>query len=118
MKAVHVLVGIDSQKALVGIQPLGQGQLEEDAVHLRIAVQAGNELKQLRLGDGCRQTIGKGAYARLFTGPLLVAYIDLGGRILAHQNDGQSRSPQTPGDGFPNFTADFSAHIRGCLLTI
>ena len=50
MEAVHVLGGTDAVERLFGIQSLGQGELYQNAVHIRVGIQLVDEGIQLAWG--------------------------------------------------------------------
>ena len=50
MKAVNVLVRINGVKDLLFIYMLWQGELDKDAVYLRVLIVLVNELKEVSLG--------------------------------------------------------------------
>ena len=56
MKAVHVLGRIYSQQTSLRIQTLGQGQLQQNSVHISPGIEFGNEPQQLFLRNIRRQT--------------------------------------------------------------
>lgn len=118
MEAVHVLGGIDQVQAFLAVQALGQGQLQEDAVNGRIGVQVENGLFQFGLGDVGGQADAPRDDARLGAAPFLVADIDLGGRVLAHQDDGQARSAAVAGGQGRDLLREFLPDGRGCRFSI
>ena len=89
MQAVGVLGGGDGIDGFVLVQPLGQRQLEEDAVDRRIGVDLPDRLRQLGLGAaGGKEEIARGD-ADVVGRALLVADVDLGGGVLADEDDGE-----------------------------
>jgi len=77
VQAVGVLGGGDGIDGLVVVEPLGQRQLEEDAVNGRVSVYLPNSLGQLRLGAaGGEEEVARGD-ADVVGRALLVADVDL-----------------------------------------
>jgi hypothetical protein len=88
---------------------LRQRQLQQDAVDVRIVVEAVDQVGQGLLGGVGRQVVGLGNKADLFTVFTLVRDINLGGRIAADQDHREPRRAQallaTLGDTFGDLLA-------------
>ena len=96
-EAVDVLAGIDRGDHRVGIDLVGDRQLDEDAVDVLVEAEPADQLEQLVLVGLRRQPVVDRAHPDLLAGPVLVADVDLGGRVLADDHRGQRRRP--PGLG-------------------
>ena len=90
MKAVDVLERVNpfDHGRLVDLP--GQGQLHQDAMDRRIGVQAVDCGQELILGGLAGQPQDGPVHPGRLAGGLLVADVDLAGRIVAHQDDGQA----------------------------
>ena len=110
MEAVHILGGIDGQQAAGGVQPGGQRQLQQNAVHIGAGIQLGNQSKQRLLRGIGGQAIGQRENARILAGPFLIADIDLRCGVLPYQNDGKSGGAQTVLAAGGDFFLEFGAH--------
>ena len=95
----------------------GQRQLHEDAVHRRVGVQPLDLGDEIGLGDRVVEAGLEGLHPRLDGLLALVADIDLAGRVLAHQHDGEpGRDPVL---GFQSATsADLRAHAAREFLAV
>ena len=90
MEAVHVLGRIDGQQAGGSGKLSGQGQLQQDAVHVVTAVELGDEGQQGVLRGVGGQVDAAALDAALRTVVDLAADVDLAGGVLPHQNDRQA----------------------------
>ena len=90
-QAVDVLVWIDAIDHPVRIDLLGQRQLDQNTMHFRILVQALDELDQRRFAGVFREPMFVGIHPGRERHLALAADIDLARRIIADQDDGQSR---------------------------
>ena len=95
MQAVDVFERIDAVEQGVGIDAFGQGQLEDDAVHVGVGVEQLDAVADAALGD---QRVGIGVDAvdddfdaGFLSGALLAAHVGGGGGIVADEQDGQMR---------------------------
>jgi hypothetical protein len=91
MKAVDVLCGRNSGQHLHGIDVLRQRQLNENAVNGGIIVELLDNRQNIGLGCFGRQLVLPRIHADFDRLLRLVGHIDLGGRVFAHQNDGEAR---------------------------
>ncbi len=73
-----------------------QRQLHEDAVHLRVGVEACHERQHLGLARRGRQRVIEGAHARLESLAPLVAHVDAARRMVADEHDGEARNAPLP----------------------
>ena len=109
VETVDVFVRADAFQQLGGVQVLGQWQLQQDAVHLRIIVEVVNQVGQGLLSSVRRQVVGLGNKADLFTVFTLVRDINLRGRIAADQDHREARRAQALlaalGDSFGDLLA-------------
>ena len=97
MKAVHVLRGIDRVEDLLRLAlaapTAGSGACTRIPSHARIPVELLDQ-RQHRVGrDVGRQAMDGDAQAGLTARLLLVAHVDVRGRIVAGQHDGQGGRP-------------------------
>lgn len=90
MEAVDVFAHVDGVDHRVGVDAVGEGELDEDAVHVVAGVEAGHVLEERGLADVGGETMERPADPRLGGGLLLVAGVDDARRILAHQHDVQA----------------------------
>ena len=94
----HVLrvQGVDVLQRAEGLQhpqlvdSLGQGQLHEDAVDRRVAIEPVDQPEQFFGRGGGGGGVQLAGHAHLPAGLLLAADIGLAGRVLAHQDGGQA----------------------------
>jgi hypothetical protein len=94
---IHVLVGIDGVQNLLGVDMLGQRKLHQDAVHLRVGVEALHERQDLLLGGALGQLVLERLHANLDGLLGLVLHIDLAGRVLAHEHHREPRGKPMAG---------------------
>ncbi len=90
VEGVDILQGVHGQEDAVFVALLGQGQLHQDAVYGRIVVEVVDRVQELFGRGGGAQFVQFAADAAFFAGLALVAYVDLTGRVLAHQDRGQA----------------------------
>ena len=90
MKTIHIFEGRNGFDHLVGIDVVGQGQLNQNAMNSRVLVEGRHAGQQLGLGQGGRVSLEHRMHAGVFAGLDLVAHIHLTGRVVAHQNHGQA----------------------------
>ena len=93
MEAIHILARIDAAQHLLRTlrKRLWQRQLHENAVHFLICVELVDTGKQFLPRSLSGQRDMMGSYSQLRAGLLLVADIDLRGRIVAHDDNGKAR---------------------------
>ena len=89
-----------------GIQMLGQRQLDEDPVHLRVRVQTVDEGVQFPLGEVRIRTEFQRPDSGLLTGLHLAPHIDLRRRIRADQDHREAGRPGAARDSFRHPHAD------------
>ena len=75
------------------IDVVGKRHLNEDAVHLGVAIELGDERNELGLGNVGRGVRGGSSGSGLLTGPALVADVDVGGRVVADEDRRQTGRP-------------------------
>nr|CUV15163.1 protein of unknown function [Ralstonia solanacearum] len=90
VEAVDILFGRDGLQHLVAVDVLGQRQLDQDAVDARVAVQRVDAAEQVGLGQVGRVAVEDGQEAVVFARLDLVAHVDLAGRVVADQDDGEA----------------------------
>ena len=71
----------------------GQGHLHEDGVDALLLVQLIDDGEQFGGGDGDGRRVLLAVDAQVVAGFDLVADVDLAGRVLADEHDGQARRP-------------------------
>src|SRR5438094_426115 len=81
----------DLLQRLVGIEAVGQRDLDQDAVDRRVSSQVGDALVQLALGDVV-QMLDRRLEADLFGGSLLAPDVSCRGRVIPHLDDGDARA--------------------------
>ncbi len=113
VETVNVLGRVDLFDDGGGEDLIGQGQLHQDAVDLRIAVELVDEGKQGDFRGGMRQIVGHRADADLLAGLALVAHVDLGGGVVADLDDGKRRTPPTSGECRVDGGADLIFDLGG-----
>src|SRR5471030_279184 len=94
METVNILVRANALQQLRGVEVFWQRQLQQDAVDVRIAIEAIDQIGQGVLAGFCRQVIGLRDKADFFTVFALVRDVNLGGRIAADQNHREARCAQ------------------------
>ena len=94
VEAVHILHRVNAvQDFRFGrAQSLGQGQLHQDAVDFPVLVQAVNPGQDFLFRALLRHLNDLGVDAQFLTGLVLVPHIDLGSRVMAHNDDRQPRA--------------------------
>jgi hypothetical protein len=97
---------------------VGQGQLDQDAMHRRIVVELANQVQQLVLAGVHGQLVLEGSHARLAGLLRLVANIDLARRVLAHQHHGKAWNEAVLGLELLSRLADARAQARGEGLAV
>ncbi|MCY1177227.1 hypothetical protein D9M73_175270 [compost metagenome] len=118
VETVHVLVRADALQQFGGIQVLGQGQLQQDAVDVGIIIEAVDQARQFFLGGGAGQVEGLGKKADFFTVFALVRDIDLGGGVGADQDHCQARRTQALLATLHDTLSDLLAQTGGDCLAI
>src|SRR5439155_14131394 len=91
METVDIFMLRDLLQHLVGIEAVGQRDLDQDAVDRRVSSQVGDALVQLALGDVV-QMLDRRLEADLFGGSLLAPDIGCRGRVIPHLDDGDARA--------------------------
>jgi hypothetical protein len=89
MEAVDILVRIDAEQHLLGIEMRGKRQLDQDTVHRGIGIELLDQRQQLGLARVRGQAVLEALHARLARGLALAADIDGGGGVLADQHHRQ-----------------------------
>ena len=112
---VHILGGIERVQHRGFVQMLGQRQLHQYAVHGFVGVQFAHLGQQRVLRGVGGQRDMHGFEAQRLGGLALVADIDFGGRIVAHQHGGQARHQAMRGFQARGFGGDLFAQLRGGL---
>ena len=90
MEPVHILIWVDGIDNLVGIDLGWQRQLHQNAMHGWILVELVYQRQQFSLQCRGRQAMLEAFHARFNRLLVLVAHIDLTGRIFPHQHHGQA----------------------------
>ncbi len=91
MKSVNILQRRDRIEHASGIDALRQRQLDEDAMHCRIDIELIDQREQL-VGRRCvREAMQPAGESILLASFLLIANIDLTGRIFADKHGGKTR---------------------------
>ena len=112
-KASTSFSGIDRFEHAPFVDLLRQRQLHQDAVDGRVAVQPVDQSQKF-LGRGLgRRAMKLAGNAGLLAGFLLVADIDLAGRVLAHQHGRQAGRHAGLGDERRRFLGDFRPDLLG-----
>ncbi len=106
VKAVDVLVRIDGIDHGIGIDLVGQGELDQDAVDAVVGVELFDQRQQLGLRGGVGQAVVEGLHAGLDDRLALVAHIDLARRVLADQHDGEAGGDAVRGRNCAHGLAD------------
>ena len=89
METVDIFMWRDLLQRLVGIEAVGQRDLDQDAVDRRVSSQVGNALVQLALGDVVKM-LDRRLEADLFGGSLLAPDVGCRGRIIADLDNGDA----------------------------
>ena len=112
VKAVDVLQGIDPLDDGRLVDLLGQRQLHQDAVDRRIVVQSVDRGEQFGLGSRREAAERVPFIPAALQAASLVADVDLAGRIVADQHDGQARDDPS----FGSQLGDLGAYLAADLL--
>ena len=89
MEPIHILRLVDRLDHLRLVDMLRQGQLHQNAVHLRIGIQFGNQPQQLRLRNRLRAADRRVADSDLGRGLRLTRHITHARGIVPHENHHQ-----------------------------
>ncbi|MGY3032469.1 hypothetical protein ACVIIV_001639 [Bradyrhizobium sp. USDA 4354] len=132
MQAIDILGRIDGVDDGLGVQPLRQRQLHENAVHGGIAVELCDQRQQIALRDVGRQLVLERGHAGGLGLGMLGTDIDLAGGVVADQHHREARhqivlaldagdllsdaGPEVRGNDFS--IDDLSGHIRSLSLSI
>src|SRR5262249_29677500 len=116
MQPVCILLGSDGRHGLVLVHALGQRQLEQGAVQRGLGVDRANRLEQLGLRAPAREEEVPRRNADVVRGALLVADIDLGGRIVAHEDDSERGLDARPAPEGSDASLDLGQDLRRDLL--
>ena len=90
MEAVHIFMRQDALQNRLAVYLFRQRQLNQNAVHIRIAVQFVHQCQQLVLRGFRRHFIRARFEPRFFAGDFFVADVNRAGGIVANQYDGQA----------------------------
>ena len=101
METIGILVRINGGQKGHLVHPSRKGELEQDAIHLRIGIEAPDLLQNRRRGRPLRQVAPKTADADPSAGLLLVGHVDPAGRVVPHPENGQAW--RAPGLGLCRF---------------
>src|SRR5438270_2195432 len=110
MEAVYIFFRTHRQQNAFRIDLLGKRELDENTVDLVTPVQVVDQLEQLVRADVIFRRELLAVDAQLFAGFYLVANVDLRTRIVADQNDRQSRPGACLGEP-PHFRDEFSLDV-------
>ena len=111
VEAVHVLVRANALDQVGGVDVRRQRQLHEDAVDLRIGIEAIDQRIEFCAIDAGRKVEVLGHETDTLAGAALVAHIDRRGWIGADQHHGQSRATLTALDARAHALADAIEHL-------
>ena len=117
-QAVDVLAGGDLGEDGVLIDVRGKGHLDEDPVDLGIAVEAGDERHEVRLGDVAGELVMDRADPGLLARLPLVADVDVRGGVVADEHGRQPRRPSSGGDARRDDAGDPPAQVGGDRLAV
>ena len=118
MESVHVLAGIDPAQGALGVQTGGEGQLDQDPIHLWIAVEPVDQGIQFSLAGSGGNAVLQGADAGPGAGGDLAAHIHLAGRICTHQDHRQAGRAQAQGRAARHPLLDLGQHPVGVCFPI
>src|SRR5690606_17420739 len=118
VEAVDILARIDPVDQRTGVAPVRQRQLDQDAVNLRIGVEAVDQLQQLGIGGRGRQVVVQRSYPDFLGCPTLVADVYRRGRIVAHQHDCQAGRRQPACQALVDPRLQLLQQLLGNLLAI
>jgi hypothetical protein len=111
MEAVHVLGRVDGLENFFCVDLFRKRKLDEDAVHIVVAIELANEFEHFVRGDGSRWSVQPTAEAKLFTGGDFAFDIEVGGGIFTNEDGGEARFDALPGE-----TSDFSLEFGEDLI--
>jgi len=114
VQAVHILVRINGLDDGLLVEPLWKGQLDQNAVYGRVAVQMADKGQEFSLGGVGRQDVGHRMHAR---GPGLLTLgpdIDLAGPVIPHQHHRQPRCQAMIGLEAGDFGGHICPQALGC----
>jgi hypothetical protein len=114
MEAIHIFFRRDFEQHALGIDLLGERKLDEDAVNVVARVEFVDERDHLRGGDRLWRRDLLAVDAELLAGLDLVAHVDLGGGVVAHEHGGEAGTEALRGEG-AHLGADFIFDLRGDL---
>ena len=98
VQPVHVLARRQRFDHLLGVEAPGQGQLDEDAMHVGAVGELTHEGEELSLGGRRRESVAERPESDFPAGPFLVADVEARGRVLAHENGGEPRDDTPRGE--------------------
>lgn len=93
VEAVHILFGGDGGDDFLLVDMLGQRQLHQDAVHLRVVVEGGYLLQEALFGAVLRQFDEMSVHADVLRGFDFAAHIGAACGVVPHDNDHEARTP-------------------------
>ena len=117
VKAVDVFGRVNCRDHGVGIDLLGQRQLNQDAVDASVGVELGNLCQKLLLRRFGRHSKFERTDARIRASLDFVAHINLAGGIVADENHGQRRGNALFGKR-GNLCFHFGADFSGKSLAV
>ena len=118
MQAVDILRWVDRVHDGLIVKVIGKRELDEDPVDIVVPVELENESQEIRFGGFGREPVDPADNSGLCGGPLLVADVDLRGRVVADEHHVQTRRsvvrcPEGIGPGL-----DLRPHFFGKRLAV
>ena len=92
MKSVDIFLGIDRLQHRLGIDPLREGELDENSVDLRIVIQFFDEGQKILQSRCFRKGVMKRGHPGLFTRLVFVFDVNLRGFVGSDENGRQPRN--------------------------
>ena len=118
MEAVDVLAGVDSFDDALLVDVLRQGELDDEAMHLGVVIQALDLAEQTLFGDVILEADQGGAEAHLGAGLDLSGYIGLAAAVMADEDSYQVRGFFASCDASSYFGCDLLLDLSGGCFTI
>ena len=91
MQTIDILCRIDGVDDGLCVQALRQRQLHQNAMHARIGIELCDQRQQIGLRRVRSELVLERRHARGFGLLRLVAHVDFGGRVIAHQHNREAR---------------------------
>ena len=118
MEAVHVLAIVDGFDDFLLADVLREGQLDDESIYRRVAVEPVNLLQELCLGDVVLEAEQRALEAAGFAGEHFVANVGLASAVVSDEDGGQVGALASPCHDFLHFFLNLCLDCGSCLFAV